>query len=364
MALGAVTVGYGDARVSAAIADQARAGISFTLSHPLELEVARVLVELIPCAEMVRFGKNGSDVTSAAVRVARAFTERDMIVCCGYHGWQDWFIATTTRNRGIPRAIADLTQTFRYNDLESLAALFRASPEGIAAVVMEPVGLVEPAPGFLEGVCELTQRYGALLVFDEIVTGFRISVGGAQEHFKVTPDLACFGKGMANGMAVSALVGRREVMRLFEEVFFSSTFGGESASLAAANATIDILRQPGVIPTLWERGRRLCDGFNALAQAYGVERLTQCVGLPPRTGVLFHGPQAQEMKTYVQQECLKRGLLFTATHNLCVAHTQDDIDAALRVYRTVLELLAQVLNDGSLQERLEGPVVQPVFRKP
>ncbi|MBI3087390.1 MAG: aminotransferase class III-fold pyridoxal phosphate-dependent enzyme [Candidatus Omnitrophica bacterium] len=364
MALGAVTLGYGDARVAEAIARQAREGISFTLSHPLELEVARLLAELIPCAEMVRFGKNGSDVTSAAVRVSRAFTGRDLMLCCGYHGWQDWFVGTTTRRRGVPDAVAGLTKAFAYNDLASLEALFASHPGRVAAVIMEPVGLVEPAQGFLEGVREVTRRHGALMIFDEIVTWPRVGLGGAQQRFGVIPDLACVGKGLANGMPSAALAGRRDVMQLFEEVFFSSTFGGETASLAAAKATIEALREPGAIETLWERGRRLRESYNALAEAYGLGQATRCLGLSPRTGVMFNGPDGLAMKTYVQQECLKRGLLFTATHNMCLAHTDEDVDAALRVYRTALELLAAALRERRLGALLEGPVVQPVFRKP
>ncbi len=365
MALGAVTLGYGDPQVAEAIAAQARQGTVFTLSHPLELEVSQLLKEMIPCAEMVRFGKNGSDVTSAAVRVARALTGREMVACCGYHGWQDWYVGTTTRNKGVPKAVADLTKVFRYNDLNSLESLFQAHPGQIAAVIMEPVGLVEPAAGFLEGVRDLARRHGAVLVFDEMVTGFRLGTGGAQKLFNVTPDLACFGKGMANGMPVSAIVGSRKIMELFDEIFFSFTFAGETASLAAAKVTLERLKQPGAVETLWERGERLKDGYNLLTEAYGLKELTRCIGLPPRTGIHFSSEkEGLAMKTFMQQECIKRGYLFTGAHNLCLAHTEVTIDQALRIYRTVLELLAKVLQEKRLAEALEGPVVQPVFRKP
>lgn len=364
MGLGAVLLGYADDRVAEVIAAQAKQGTIFTLSHPLELELSQILTELIPSAEMVRFGKNGSDVTSAAVRVARAFTGREIIACCGYHGWQDWYVGSTTRNKGVPAAVAQLTKTFRYNDLESLQALFSTHPAQIAAVIMEPVGLVAPQPGFLEGVRELAARHGAVLIFDEMVTGFRFGLGGAQTHFKVTPDLACFGKGMANGMPVSAIVGRRPIMKLFEEIFFSFTFAGETASLAAAKATIDALKTPGTIEGLWSKGERLREGYNALARFYGLEKVTQCVGFSPRTGISFTPEkEAQRIKTFVQQECIKRGYLFTGAHNIAVAHTDEDVEQILRVYRTVLELLAQALQQGTLDRLLEGPVLEPVFRK-
>ncbi len=364
MALGAVMLGYGDPQAAEAIAAQARQGTVFTLSHPLELEVSQILAKLIPCAEMVRFGKNGSDVTSAAVRVARAFTGREMIACCSYLGSQDWYIGTTTRNKGIPKAVAELTKTFRYNDLESLAGLFKNHPDRIAAVILEPIGLAEPAPGFLEGVRDLARTHGAVLVFDEMVTGFRLGLGGAQQLFGVTPDLACFGKGMANGMPVSAIVGSRKIMKLFDEIFFSFTFAGETASLAAAKATLERLQEPDALKFLWAQGERLRDGYNALAEAYGLGKTTACVGLPPRTGISFSPEgQAQQMKTFMQQECIKRGYLFTGAHNLCLAHSDAAIDQTLRIYRTLLELLAKVLQENRLTESLEGPAIQPVFRK-
>ena len=364
MALGAVMLGYGDSRVAQAVAAQAKQGTVFTLSHPLEVELSEILTRLIPCAEMVRFGKNGSDATSAAVRAARAFTGREMIACCGYHGWQDWYVGTTTRNKGVPKAVAELTKTFRYNDLDSLKSLFDQHPGKIAAVIMEPVGLAEPKPGFLEGVKELAGKNGALLVFDEMVTGFRMGLGGAQKYFGVTPDMACFGKGMANGMPVSAVVGRRDVMELFDEIFFSFTFAGETASLAAALTTIQALEEPGALEGIWARGRQIKEGYNLLAEAYGLKGRTECIGLPPRTGIGFHpDSEAMAMKTFLQQECLKRGYLFTGAHNLCAAHDDAAVESALMVYRSVLELLATVLKEGRLMESLEGPVIQPVFRK-
>ncbi len=364
MALGALMLGYGDARVAQAVAAQAKQGTVFTLSHPLEVELSEILTRLIPCAKMVRFGKNGSDVTSAAVRAARAFTGRDLIACCGYHGWQDWYVGTTTRNKGVPKAVAELTKTFRYNDLESLKSLFEQHPGKIAAVIMEPVGLAEPKQGFLEGVKELAQKNGALLVFDEMVTGFRLGLGGAQGHFGVTPDLACFGKGMANGMPVSAIVGRRDVMALFDEIFFSFTFAGETASIAAALATIQAMEEPGTLEGIWARGRQIKEGYNLLAEAYCLKERTECSGLPPRTGIGFHpDPEAMAMKTFVQQECIKRGYLFTGAHNLCAAHDETAVESVLMVYRSVLELLSQILKEGKLLQSLEGPVIQPVFRK-
>src|SRR2546425_4893353 len=248
MALCAVSLGYADPDVNAAVARQLERGVLFTLAHPLEAEVAEQLCRLIPCAEMVRFGKNGSDVTSGAVRLARAFTGRDVIAACGYHGWQDWYVGTTTRSLGVPKSVRALTRTFTYNRIETLEQLFDEHPGQVAAVIMEPVGIEAPRPQFLESVRELCTRHGTLLIFDEIVTGFRLAPGGAQEHFAVLPDLACFGKGMSNGFPLSALVGRRQIMALLEEVFFSFTAGGGAGALAARLSPIGKKKREGGIP--------------------------------------------------------------------------------------------------------------------
>ena len=365
MALGPVILGHNYPAVTEAVIAQAREGIVFSLPHPLEVEVAEVLTEVIPCAEMVRFGKNGSDATSAAVRVARAYTGRDVIACCGYHGWQDWFIGTTTRSGGVPQAVRELTAPFQYNNISSLESIFAQHPGGVAAVIMEPVGIAEPQEGFLRQVREAAIREGALLVFDEVITGFRLAMGGAQEYYGVVPDLACVGKAMANGFPLSAVVGRRDVMELFDEIFFSSTFGGEAISLAACAATIKEMRERKVIDHLWRQGRKLKDGYNVLAREFGLEDHTQCVGLPPRTVMTFTDSSGESLalKSLFQQECLKRGILTAGYHNVCYSHDDADIQHTLRVYRTVLEILAQALGEGDVLEKLEGEPVQQVFRQ-
>lgn len=366
MALGPIILGHNYPTVTDAVTRQMQDGTIFSLPHPLEVEVAELLIEIIPCAEMVRFGKSGSDATSGSVRVARAYTERDIIACCGYHGWQDWYIGTTTRNKGVPKAVQELTIPFEYNDVESLQRIFAEHPGQVAAVIMEPVGLVEPQDSFLDQVRELTQRENALLIFDEVITGFRLALGGAQEYFGVTPDLACFGKAMANGYPIAAVVGKREVMELFDEVFFSFTFGGEALSLAATAATINEMREKSVIGHLWEQGRRLKDGYNVLAREYEVDRYTECIGLPPRTVVAFKdetGAESLVLKSLFQQECLKRGALFTGGQNICYSHSGADIEHTLRVYRTALDILSQAISEGDALDRLEGEPVQPVFRR-
>ncbi len=366
MALGPVILGHADPAVNKAIIDQLSHGITYTLPHRLEVEVAGLLREIIPCAEMARFGKNGSDATSGAVRAARAFTGREKIACCGYHGWQDWYIGTTTRNKGVPAAVQALTLTFEYNNIESLKKLFNANRGEIAAVIMEPVGVVEPAEGFLADVRGITRENGALLIFDEIVTGFRLALGGAQEYFGVIPDLACIGKAMANGMPVSAVVGKKEVMEIFDEIFFSFTFGGEALSLAAAKETISQLRREGVISRFWELGEKLKQGYNELARAHGLDKITECIGLSPRTVFTFKetdGLDQLTLKTLFQQEAIGKGILCSGPHNICHAHTHEDIDFTLAAYDHAFRTMAAALESGDFRRFIRGEIVKPVFRK-
>jgi glutamate-1-semialdehyde aminotransferase/spore coat polysaccharide biosynthesis protein SpsF (cytidylyltransferase family) len=364
--LGPIILGYDVPEVSEAAIQTTRDGASFSMPHPLEVELAEVLCELIPCAEMVRYGKNGSDVTAGAVRVARAFTGRDKVACCGYHGWQDWFIGTTTRNAGVPKATQELTKTFGYNDLPSLERVFADNAGEIACVIMEPIGIVDPEPGFLEGVKALCEKNGALLVFDEVVTGFRVALGGAQAHYGVTPDMGCFGKAMGNGFPVAAVVGRRDVMKVFDDVFFSFTFGGDVVGLAASLATIKVMRERPVIEHLWAQGERLKDGYNVLAKHFGVDKYTQCIGLAPRTVCTFAdapGADGLLVRSIVQQEMLRRGVLFLVGHNICYAHSEEDIEHTLRAHRAALETLAKALDSKDARSFLEGEPVKAVFRK-
>jgi glutamate-1-semialdehyde 2,1-aminomutase/spore coat polysaccharide biosynthesis protein SpsF len=366
MALGPVILGHGYPAVDEAVRRQMAQGSSFSLPHPLEIEVAEQLAEMVPCAEMARFGKNGSDATAGAVRLARAYTGRDLVACCGYHGWQDWYIGTTTFNRGVPKAVRQLTSTFEYNNIESLKRILDQHRKQVAAVILEPIGIVEPEGNFLQRVRDLCSREGCLLIFDEVITGFRLARGGAQEHFGVVPDLACFGKAMANGYPLSAVVGPREIMKNFEQTFFSFTFGGETLSLAASLATMKEIAEKEVIAHNWEQGVKIKDGVNVLAREFGVEKFVRCVGLPPRTVVSFSDESGREsllVKSLFQQECLKRGVLFSGGHNLCYSHSHEDIEYALRVYRTAMEITGEAIRRDKINESLEGEPVQPVFRR-
>lgn len=362
----AVTLGYQDPDVTAAVRTQLdESGVIFSLSHPLEAEVAQMICDMVPCAEQVRFGKNGSDATSGAIRLARAYTSRDRVAVCGYHGWQDWYIGSTARHRGVPRATRELTHSFAYNDLGALRSLMQAHPGEFAAVILEPMNVTEPAPGYLEGVKALTHEHGALLVFDETITGFRYANGGAQALFGVTPDLATFGKGIANGYPLSAVAGRRDVMRLMEEVFFSFTMGGEALSLAAAKATLGKLQREPVVDRVAATGRRVLTGLAESIGRHGLGERLSVSGHPSWSFLLIaDGPGGNpfEIKTLLMQELFQRGILSYGTHNISYAHSAEDVDALLRAYDEVLALLADVLRKGNVRAALRCEPLQPLFK--
>lgn len=358
-------LGYAHKEVNAAVAAQLSQGHSFSLPHPLEVELAERLVRLIPCAEMVRFGKNGSDATSGAVRAARAFKQRDLIACCGYHGWQDWYIGSTTRNAGVPESVCGLTYPFPYNDLATLENLLEEHSGKFAAVIMEPVNFVEPEPGYLSGVKDLAHKHGALLIFDEICTGFHLGLGGAQKRYGVTPDLACFGKAMGNGFPISCIAGRADIMKIFEEIFFSFTFAGDVAAMAATLKVLDILEQTDALAQMESLGGSLKDGFQALAKEAGLENRCKCVGHPTWSLIKVLDEQGHDSslgKSLFQQEVIKRGILILATHNLTAAHDLPDIEYTLEVYAAVFKTLAGWLADANPSRFLEGTLIQPVFK--
>ncbi|MGB9086517.1 MAG: aminotransferase class III-fold pyridoxal phosphate-dependent enzyme [Terriglobales bacterium] len=358
-------LGYANDEVNAAVAAQLAQGHSFSLPHPLEVELAERLTRLIPCAQQVRFGKNGSDATSGAVRGARALTGRERIACCGYHGWQDWYIGSTTRNAGVPQAVRALTHPFVYNDLASLQKLLQEHKGEFAAVILEPVNFWPPAAGFLEGVKRLAHEQGALLIFDEICCGFHFGLGGAQKKFGVTPDLACFGKAMGNGFPIACVVGRADVMKVFEDIFFSFTFGGEVASMAAAMKVLDVLETTDALARMDANGRLLQEGLNALAREAGLQDRIKCIGYPFWSLIKFidaDGKDSLLVRSLFTQECVKRGVLLLATHNMTAAHDPLAIEQTLRVYAEVCKTLAKWLGEAQPEEHLEGEMIQPVFK--
>lgn len=360
-----ITLGYGDPDINEAIKAQLDHGISFSLPVELETQLAERLVELFPCAEMVRFGKNGTDATSAAIRLARAYTGRDRVIACGYHGWQDWYIGATTRHLGVPKGVQDLTQKAPFNDIEALKALFAQHKGEIAAVILEPASGEEPKEGYLEALRELTREQGALLIFDEVITGFRWGLNGAQGYYGVTPDLTACGKGMGNGMPISAVMGPAKIMMMMEQIFYSGTFGGEALSLAASIAVIDKMKQGNVIPHLWDTGKALADRVNGLIRSYELQDCMSLIGCDPWKIVAIkdHQNATQDViKTRWLIEMLRGGVLTIGSHNICYAHTDADVDHVVKAYDGALARIAEDLKDGKMEERLEVPPLVPVFK--
>ena len=351
LGLGPITLGYNYPVVNEAIKKQLEDGIIFSLPHPLEVELSELLTELIPCAEMVRFSKNGTDVTNAAVRLARAYTGKPKIAYYGYHGGgNDWYGITTDKNAGILKILRDYIVPFEYNNIDSLWKAFATHRDEIATVIMEPMINIPPKNNFLEEVKELTHKKGAVLIFDEIVTGFRWALGGAQEYFNVTPDLATFGKGIANGMPLNVLVGKAEIMRLLEDVFFSYTFAGECLSLAAGLATIQEMRDKKTIEHCWRIGERLMQGLTILG--------VQCMGYPCRPMLILPN-DSPYMRSLVIQELTKRGILIHSglLLNFCFSHSEKDIVQFLNAFEIVLKLIKEN------KVELEGEIIQPAFHR-
>jgi glutamate-1-semialdehyde 2,1-aminomutase/spore coat polysaccharide biosynthesis protein SpsF len=362
MGLGPVLLGHAHPAVNDAIVRQLADGITYTLPHVLELEVARRIAAVVPNAERVRFGKTGSDVTSAAVRVARAVTGRDQDVAAGYHGWHDWYVGSTSRRLGVPAAVQALVTSAPAGDLDALSAILERHAGEVAAVILEPV---EHAPGYLAAVVALAREHGALAIFDEVITGFRLAPGGAQEHYGLTADLACFGKALGNGMPISALAGPGEYMDVLEDVFFSGTHGGEALSLAAARATLDVLATEPVHEHLWRLGEVLQTGVRERIAAHGLEAWVTCTGPAPWTLVLAvePHPEADGMpaRTLMQQELLKRGVLYNGAHFISWSHTDADVAETLAAYDAAFAALARALPDD-VPAALEGAPLSAVFR--
>jgi glutamate-1-semialdehyde 2,1-aminomutase len=362
--LGAVALGYGDEEIDEAVIRQLRDGVTLSLAHPIEAEVAERIVDLVPCAEMVRFGKNGSDATSAAIRLARSFTGREHVIVCGYHGWQDWYIGSTTMHRGVPDRTRSLTHAVPFNDLQAIEDAIADLPGQVAAMIMEPMTSTWPDEGYLQAVRRITEEHGIVLVFDEMLTGFRFAPGGAQEYFGVTPDLAAFGKALANGFPLSAIAGRADILGEMPRIFFSGTFGGETLSLAAARVVLDRMATGEPTRRLAEIGADLSARIEAQRPA-GSESFLTFSGHPAWAFQQWHIDDPEtlaEAKTLLLQEMLRRGVLVLNTHDVTTAFTDQDVSAAATAYAESLQLVSDGLKADDLRSRLECEPIRPLFR--
>lgn len=363
--LAAIILGYCDEDVNNAVKQQLEKGTIFSLASPIELEVSEMLVDIVPCAEMVKFGKNASDATAAAIRLSRAVTGKNRVAVCGYHGWQDWYIATTTRSAGVPNTVRELTDTFNYNDIDSLKSLFAKHKGEYAAVIMEPMNAQWPQNNFLSEVKNICKKNGSIFIFDETVTGFRYSLGGAQELFNITPDLCILGKGMANGFPLSAVAGKRELMEGFNDIFFSTTFGGETLSLAAAKATINKLISTGALESMENFGKILMKTLTEICESFGLQEKIQFTGHPVWSFLdlsKFDNLDNMKLKTLYIQTMISNNVICLGTHNISYSFGEKEFDILIRAYKSFFRLLSNVKTNSDLDKLLKVPALKAIMK--
>ena len=362
--LAAITIGYKNKNIDNSVRKQMKKGTIFSLPGTLEAEVAELIIETVPSAEMVRFAKNGSDATTAAIRLSRAYTGREEIAFCGYHSWQDWYIGSTSMNKGVPKDVAKLSHRFVYNEIESLRKIYDSKPNKIAAVILEPMTSEYPKNNFLSEVKDLAKKNNSVLIFDETVTGYRYSIGGAQLEFNVTPDLTTLGKGIANGYPLSAIVGKKEIMKEIENIFFSGTFGGELLSLAAAKTVIQMHLDFDITSRIGSVGSKITLELQKIINSYKMEDFLHISGHPTWKFLNWSPTEkysSSVLKTYFMQEMFKRGVLVLSTHNVSITITEKIISKILSAYDEVLTNMSfNIKNDTILENLLVDPIT-PLF---
>ncbi|OLC91210.1 MAG: aminotransferase class III [Thaumarchaeota archaeon 13_1_40CM_2_39_13_2] len=362
--LGPIILGHKYTQVDKAIKEQLKDGILFSLPHKLEIDVAELLCKMIPCSEMVKFSKTGSGAATGAVRGARAITKRDKIAYCGSGGvWHDWYACIISRNRGVPEFNNDLILPFDYNDIESLEYIFEKHPSQISCVFMEPTIFEKPTNSFLQKVKKLARENGSVLIFDEIVTGFRLANGGGQEYFGVEPDIAVLGKGIANGMPLSAVVGKSEYMKVFDDVFFSTTYASETLSLAAARATINEFKEKSVIKKMWKNGNMLMNQFNIISQEQGLDIML--TGYPVRMRLTCNDDKGNDsilMKSLLIQEMVTRGIfMHPGVEYISFSHSVEDVNKTIKSYNDAVLIVKKAVRENKVESYLKGKPIRSVY---
>jgi glutamate-1-semialdehyde aminotransferase len=364
LGLGPIILGYNYPAVNKAIKKQLSKGISFSIPHSIEVEASKTINSIIPGAEMIRFAKTGSDAGTAAIRAARAITKRDNIAYWGGGGvWHDWFTIITSRNEGIPKSLGKMIQKFKYNNIESLKILFEKWKGEVAAVYMEPMMTEFPKKDFLTDVKKLTKKHGAVLIFDEVITGFRFANGGAQELLKIQADITVFGKGIANGMPLAAITGKRKYMKKFNDIFYSTTYGGETLSLAASMAVINEIKTKPVIKHCWKLGEELISKFNKLTNEVGVK--IKMEGIPVRSSIVcrdINNNPSLLIKSLFYQEMIKRGILLGPGYVfLSYSHSQKDIKKTLEAVEKSLKIVKKAIDTKTVKKSLKGKIMKSVM---
>lgn len=375
MGLRSVNIGYGNKEIADACYEEILKGNNLTRASMTELKAAELLTELIPSVDMVKFAKHGSAVTSAAVKLARAYTGRKLIAIPfeqPFFSYDDWFIGSTVMSKGVPTEVRLLTIKFHYNDIESLKELFDKYPGQIAGVMLEPVTTVGPKEDFLKNVKRECHKNGSVFILDEMITGFRWHMQGAQTYYDVEPDLCTFGKAMANGFAVAALAGKREIMKLGgileegkERVFLTSTtHGAEMSSLGAFIKTIEILKRDNVVNHFWDYGKLLIDGMNDISKALGIGDNFYVEGFPCSPNYILKdkaGDISLPLRTLFAQEMVKNGVLMPYLA-ISYSHQSEELKLTLEAVKGALDVVKNAL-EGVIGDYLTSPVIKPVFRK-
>jgi glutamate-1-semialdehyde aminotransferase/spore coat polysaccharide biosynthesis protein SpsF (cytidylyltransferase family) len=359
-----VVLGYRDPDVDRAIRDQLDNGISFSLATKLEYELAENLNQLIPCAEMVKFGKSGTDVTTAAVRAARAYTKRDIVVMTGYHGWSDWSMITSERDIGIPVNVSEGSERLTYGDVDRFEKWFREMGDKTAAIIVEPEGHA----GFLRWLRLMCDKHGIVLIFDEVITGFRWAMGGAQKFYNVTPDMATFGKAMANGMPLSAVVGKRDIMKVFEppnNIFYSGTMFGETLSLAASIATIKKMQRENVIQHLWKVGADINLEMERAIDKFGLGEVVVLAGEFPKRTVTFKdgcNATSNQLRTLFMQMMIENGVLIIGSNNVSYSINDAEMKRVSHAYNETFSMIKWAIDSGDIKDVIgeEAAVVSPL----
>ena len=372
---GVVSIGYCVEEIDRPAKEQLDKGICYVVNSPLELEFAEILTRVIPSAEMVRYAKGGGEADCMAIRIARAYTGRDKIAFCGYHGWHDWYLAANLADAesldghlrpgvsaaGVPKVLKGTSIPFEYNNLESLRSLLQQNEGQVAAIIMEACREKAPQPGFLEGVRELASKHQAVLIFDEVVTGFRWARGGAQEYFGVTPDVTVLGKAIANGYPLAAVVGKREIMMAVNDTFMSSSNWSETVSLAAGIAIQNFMDEHDFVKHLWDTGEYYQQQLQRISSDAGLN--ISFKGYPPVFSFDFGEEDHKAVDTLLTQEFAKRGV-FGGTHTyMMYALKKSDIDQVLDAFKEIVPILKAAIHDGRMDELLEAPVGRSVFKR-
>ena len=378
MSVGTNVLGYADDVVDAAVMEQIRRGPVASVSNPVELELADELIDTIPCAEMVRFCKGGGEANVIAIRIARAYTGRDKIGFCGYHGWHDWYLAANLQvgemlddylfpgiePAGVPKALAGTAIPFEWENLESLEQLLVSHKGEIAAIIMEAARSFDPKPGYLEGVRELATKHDVVLIFDEVVTGFRLHIAGAQGRYGVVPDMSTFAKAMSSGYPFGAVVGKKEVMSRCNDMFVSSTYWSDPITAVAALTTIREYKKRGVQEYIEQMGKKYMAAYNKLVEKW--ELPVHFAGTGHNVAMVWDldDPMLiKQLRTYYVQECNKRGIFDPGGWHMSWAHKESDLEELLPRADEVFELIKDALEKGDLAQRLEASLGKQAFRR-